>query len=84
MKALSHENLNRFIGASLAEHPPVFVWAHTVRKSLETILFNEDIQLNEMIKASIVRDIVNVRFHLNNIRIIILLASDLASSDHQI
>lgn len=61
MKALNHENVNQFIGASLAkvEHP-VFVWAHTTRKSLTSILFNEEMQLNPMVKASIVRDIVNV------------------------
>lgn len=66
MKALNHENLNQFIGASLGEsgQPPVFVWAHTARKSLETILFNDEMRLNGMIKASIVRDIVNVCFFI--------------------
>ncbi len=65
MKGLNHENLNQFIGASLGSlgagaQEPVFVWSHTARKSLETILFNDEMQLNAMIKSSIVRDIVNV------------------------
>lgn len=62
MKALNHENLNEFIGASLGEmmHQPIFVWANTARKSLQTILFNDEMQLNAMIESSIIRDIVNV------------------------
>ncbi len=63
MKDLNHENILHFMGAFYGHQMDlVLVWSHTGRRSLENLLFDEAMQLNMMFKASIIRDLVKVRF----------------------
>lgn len=61
MKDMNNENILHFIGASY-DHQMAFVlvWSHTARRSLEKLLFDDEMQLNMMFKASIIRDLVKV------------------------
>lgn len=62
MKDLNHENVTHLLGATFDNNNAlVLVWLHTGRRCLEQTLFNDDIQLNMMFKASIVRDLVKVK-----------------------
>ncbi|XP_050393001.2 guanylate cyclase 32E isoform X2 [Patella vulgata] len=57
-KELSHDNINRFIGACI-ELPEVYiVTQYCARESLRDILRNEDSQLDEMFVSSLVADLI--------------------------
>lgn len=61
MKEINHENVLHFMGAAYDHNMRfVLVWSHTGRRSLENLLFDEEMQLNLMFKASIIRDLVKV------------------------
>ncbi len=61
MKDINHENILHFMGACYDPNMTlVLVWSHVGRRSLEKLLFDEEMQLNMMFKASIIRDLVKV------------------------
>lgn len=65
MKDLDHRNLNIFVGAHL-DHPipKLFIWGHCEKGNLAEILFQEDIQLDNMFISSFLVDVVEVRWIL--------------------
>ncbi len=61
MKDANHENVTHLMGAAFdLSHSLILVWLHTGRRSLEKVLFDEEMQMNSMFKASIIRDLVKV------------------------
>jgi hypothetical protein len=88
MLEMKHNNLNAFIGASVT--PPHFctVWEYCSKGSLQDVIFNEAIQLDDMFKFSICIDMLKVRcliipkqllFNMcrtNNVTTLLLLAQE--------
>lgn len=61
MKEVNHENIIHLIGATFdTDRTLILVWLQTGRRSLENVLFDQELELNKMFKASIVRDLVKV------------------------
>ncbi|KAH3863877.1 hypothetical protein DPMN_026882, partial [Dreissena polymorpha] len=66
MRDLRHENINPFIGACV-DTPQIFVvTAYCSKGSLQDILENEDIQLDDMFRASLVFDIIRGMAYLHD------------------
>ncbi|WAQ95329.1 GCY3E-like protein [Mya arenaria] len=66
IRDLRHENLNPFIGACVDTPHILVVTAYCSKGSLTDILENDDIQLDDMFRASLVFDIIRVTdFGLN-------------------
>ncbi len=61
MKEVNQENVAHLMGATFDHsNTLMLIWLHMGRRSLESVLFDEAMQLNAMFKASITRDLVKV------------------------
>uniref|UniRef100_A0A915KYB7 Receptor ligand binding region domain-containing protein n=1 Tax=Romanomermis culicivorax TaxID=13658 RepID=A0A915KYB7_ROMCU len=60
IKEISHDNLNQFIGLSIDENEYFYaLWSYCPRGSLEDIIFNPEIRIDETFQVSLTRDIVS-------------------------
>lgn len=57
---MRHENLIQFIGASVDHGSIAILTAYCARGSLEDVLLNEDLHLDNMFVSSLVSDILKV------------------------
>lgn len=57
---MRHENLIPFIGASVDHGHVAILTAYSARGSLEDVLKNEDLNLDQMFVSSLVTDILKV------------------------
>jgi len=65
MQSLKCDNLNKFYGLSVEIDRKLFVVsAYCHRGSLEEVIFNSDIAIDEMFKISMIRDIISVTQHI--------------------
>lgn len=60
IRDLRHDNLNPFIGACLDAPSILIVTSYCSKGSLQDVLENDDILLDEMFRASLVFDIIRV------------------------
>lgn len=60
IRDLRHDNVNPFIGACVDAPNILVVTAYCAKGSLQDILENDDIQLDDMFRASLVVDILRV------------------------
>lgn len=58
---LKHTNLNLFYGACVDPPNVCSVWEHCPKGSLQDVIWNENVRLDDMFKFSICVDIVKVR-----------------------
>lgn len=69
---MRHENIITFIGACVEANNICILTAYCARGSLEDVLANEDLHLDNMFISSLIADIIKVIFlkmnveHLNN------------------
>ena len=61
MMELKHTNLNMFYGACVDPPHMYSVWEHCPKGSLQDVICNETIKLDDMFKFSICVDVVKVR-----------------------
>ena len=61
LEVLSHQNVNTFVGASVDAPHVCLCWEYASKGSLNDILWNDSIQLDEVFKFSICSDVVKVR-----------------------
>ena len=61
MMELKHTNLNMFYGACVDPPHMYSVWEHCPKGSLQDVICNDTIKLDDMFKFSICVDIVKVR-----------------------
>jgi hypothetical protein len=71
MLEIKHSNLNAFIGASVT--PPHFctVWEYCSKGSLQDVIFNDAIQLDDMFKFSICIDMLKVNVVIINSHLVV-------------
>ncbi|KAL4241106.1 hypothetical protein ACF0H5_001884 [Mactra antiquata] len=65
MRDLRHDNINPFIGACLDAPNVLVVTAYCGKGSLQDLLENDDIQLDDMFRASLVFDIIRGMIYLH-------------------
>ncbi|XP_045213178.2 receptor-type guanylate cyclase Gyc76C-like isoform X2 [Mercenaria mercenaria] len=66
IRDLRHDNLNPFIGACLDAPNVLIVTAYCSKGSLQDLLENDDIQLDDMFRASLVFDIIRGMIYLHD------------------
>lgn len=57
MRELRHDNVNSFIGATVESHRIILITDYCDKGSLEDILYNEDMKLENMV-TSLVHDLI--------------------------
>lgn len=62
IREVRHENLIPFIGASVDHGNIAILTAYSARGSLEDVLANEDLHLDNMFVSSLVTDILKVKY----------------------
>lgn len=66
LKEMNHENVNKFIGLSFNDGPFLLrIWVYCTKRSLQQIIFNEDIHLDDAFKVSILHDVVKVNIKIS-------------------
>ncbi|XP_060597382.1 receptor-type guanylate cyclase Gyc76C-like isoform X2 [Ruditapes philippinarum] len=66
IRDLRHDNLNPFIGACLDSPTVLIVTSYCSKGSLQDLLENDDIQLDDMFRASLVFDIIRGMIYLHD------------------
>uniref|UniRef100_A0A915L4W0 guanylate cyclase n=1 Tax=Romanomermis culicivorax TaxID=13658 RepID=A0A915L4W0_ROMCU len=60
MKEINHDNLNVFVGLSVEEEEYFYtLWTYCPRGSLDNVLFNSEIRIDETFQVSLIRDIIS-------------------------
>ena len=62
MTELQHTNLTTFIGACIEAPPFCVVWEYCPKGSLQDVIWNENIDLDDMFKFSLAIDITSVSY----------------------
>ena len=60
MEVLNHTNLNGFVGACLEAPNICLCWEYAMKGSLNDVIWNDKIQLDDLFKFSIAIDILKV------------------------
>ena len=63
LEVLSHQNVNKFIGASVDFPHACLCWEYATKGSLNDLLWNETIQLDDIFRFSICGDVIKVNKH---------------------
>ncbi|KAK3781513.1 hypothetical protein RRG08_054852 [Elysia crispata] len=66
MRDLRHTNVNSFIGACMESSVLTLVTAYCVKGSLQDVLENDDIKLDHMFIASIIKDLLQGMLYIHN------------------
>ncbi|GFN79875.1 guanylate cyclase [Plakobranchus ocellatus] len=66
MRDLRHTNVNSFIGACLQSSVLTLVTAYCVKGSLQDVLENDDIKLDHMFMASLIKDLLQGMLYIHN------------------
>lgn len=56
---MTHENLNSFIGIGISSNSVNVLWKYCSKGSLQDILENDDIQLDNFFKRSLINDLAS-------------------------
>lgn len=59
MKCMSHENINQFIGFSLNDESDHVIWMYCSKGSLQDVLENDSLSLDDIFKRSLIVDLAN-------------------------
>uniref|UniRef100_A0A915JIV4 Guanylate cyclase n=1 Tax=Romanomermis culicivorax TaxID=13658 RepID=A0A915JIV4_ROMCU len=60
IKEITHDNLNSFIGLSIDEEKYFYsLWAYCPRGSLDDVLFESEMRIDETFQVSLIRDIIS-------------------------
>lgn len=60
MRDVRHDNLNPFMGACVDQNNVFIITEYCTRGSLQDILANDEIKLDNMFRASLIFDIIKV------------------------
>lgn len=63
MNEMKHGNLAHFVGACIDAPNICSVWEYCTKGSLQDVIYNENISLDDMFKFSIVNDILKVKYY---------------------
>ncbi|XP_059156487.1 receptor-type guanylate cyclase Gyc76C-like [Physella acuta] len=66
MREMRHPNINSFIGACLESSVLTLVTAYCVKGSLQDVLENDDIRLDAMFIASLIKDLIQAMMYIHS------------------
>ncbi|CAL1538859.1 unnamed protein product, partial [Lymnaea stagnalis] len=70
MRDMRHTNVNSFIGACMESSVLTLVTAYCVKGSLQDVLENDDIRLDAMFIASLIKDLIQGMMYIHNCELI--------------